>query len=145
MDGNQNKRFWALIKRLGMEEEEKYALVRSFSNGRTASFSALEKQEESRMLNYMQHEADKLNVKSNGEAYAGDKMRKKVISKVASYMGLKDLDMEAIRKFVLEIGYLKKDLNRYSFEELPKLVTQMEAIWEKRAAENRKEMKVVKD
>jgi hypothetical protein len=91
----------------------------------------------------MQHEADKMNIKSKGEAYSSDRMRKKVISKAASYMGLKELDMTAVYKFVLEIGYLKKDLNRYSFEELPKLVTQMEAIWEKRVETNRKNIKKV--
>ena len=126
-----------------MSEEEKYALIRSFSDGRTASFSALEQSEEKRLPSYLQQEVDKLNNKTRGEEYSSDKMRKKVISKVASYLGQKKLDLSAVKEFVTSVGYMKKDLNRYSHDELPKLVSQMEAIWSKKVQANRDEIKKV--
>jgi hypothetical protein len=64
-----------------------------------------------------------------------DRMRKKIIS-LAREMGWelrttagKAADMDRIKNWVMKYGYLKKPLNDYTINELPRLVTQFEHVY----------------
>jgi hypothetical protein len=73
----------------------------------------------------------------NSDEHAADVMRKKIISMLRelgyevydTFKGRKVADMEKIYAFVLDKGYKKKGLNQYTYDELPKLVTQISNIY----------------
>jgi hypothetical protein len=57
-----------------------------------------------------------------------DKMRKKILSRYheMGYTIAGKLDMPRVKESILKYGYLHKDLNKYTFSELPKLVYQVD-------------------
>jgi hypothetical protein len=72
--------------------------------------------------------------KNMHEATAADRQRKKIIAMMREigyeyrnqpHEGAK-ADMVRIKEWVLKYGYLKKDLNSYTVQELPKLVSQVQ-------------------
>ena len=76
-------------------------------------------------------------LRENEKKAENDKMRKKIISmmrecgyeKFSHQRGGMVADMPRIYALVENKGYLKKPLNEYSHNELPKLVSQMESIY----------------
>ena len=65
------------------------------------------------------------------ESLKKDKMRKKIIALFCK-MGYKDqyacADMARINAWVLKYGFLNVKMNSYSYQELPKLVSQVEIV-----------------
>jgi len=62
-----------------------------------------------------------------------NKMRRKIIALLLDwdakrFQTSRRLDIQKLNAFLKEKGYLKKDLNRYKYKELPKLVSQMQEI-----------------
>ena len=128
----QMKRLHALLNELGLKET-KPELVYQVSNGRTASSKELGVDEAAALITHL---SDKLPKKERSPIEIRcDQMRKKVFSLFRS-MGYIYGDTEADRKMnqtiiyamIKKIGYLKKDLNKYTFDELPKLVSQVEGM-----------------
>lgn len=66
-------------------------------------------------------------------------MRKKIISCLCQYgfVTQEKPDMKKIYSWVKTHGYLKKELNKYTREELPKLVTQAEVMITKKVNDKR--------
>lgn len=114
--------------------KHKAEMVASFTNGRTESsreMTAAEADELLRSLNDHQPEAD-----------AKDKMIRKIIA-MAREMGVvtrepvvgpdgkvkQKSNYTRLNHWMLQLSYLKKPLNQYSYAELPKLVTQYTAVY----------------
>lgn len=114
---------------------QKKTIVESFSNGRTDSSSQLYFEEAKELLMTFN---DSLK-QDQAEKEAIDKMVRKLIAK-AYEMGwiktytkadakgeLKQVkDYSSLYQWVNKYGYLKKDLKKYTYKELPKLLSQFE-------------------
>lgn len=101
-------------------------LVSDLTKGRTSSLKDLSPLEETELYR---------TIRSIGSyAEACDRMRKKIIS-LLMQCGYRDgqgrPDMYRIYAFTLKYGYLHKPLNDYKYNELPKLVTQVENVYRK--------------
>lgn len=98
----------------------KIDLVHEFTNGRESSTRHLTFDEAKRMISYLKEGMDKQ------ERDACDKMRKKIISHLrqCGYTIGPRADMGKIYAWVEKYGYLHKPLNKYTAQELPKLVSQ---------------------
>lgn len=130
---NKYSSFFTALKRLpGMSKEE---AVYDFTQGRTRSLRQLttwEVQELTRKMRLLSGEKPINTIRPTEPD-----PRKKMVNKVIFYgheMGL--ISQEAGKKnytrfhqFIEQKGYLKKRLKDYTFEELPKLVSQMENIY----------------
>lgn len=137
----QRKAFWALVRAMALTETERQTIVYTFNERGTTHFSELNPSERRQVLEYLRYEADKRGVDT--DRAKADRMRKKVIAKVASYLEQDTLDMNAVNAFVFAKGYLKKPLMQYKSTELPKLVTQMGKILESKHEQNRKRMRPI--
>jgi hypothetical protein len=114
--------------------EEKEILVSVHTGHRTKSSKEMTRFEASDLIKYLKS----LEPKND----AGDKMRKKIIS-MAHEMGWElegtkrivgtqkqaKIDMAHVNDWCLKFGYLHKKLDDYTYEELPKLVSQFEGAY----------------
>ena len=98
-------------------------LVHDWTDGRTASLRSLSPVE----LRRMERRIEDL---VNPVAASLQRQRRKIIAILAGRGATKDgrPDMERIHAWVLKYGYLHQPLNAYGPKELPRLVTQAEAI-----------------
>jgi hypothetical protein len=126
MEKGLNARFHLLLTQTG-KKPHKAALVYSFTNGRSESSRDMTNQEAKELVHYLEN--------INTADDPADRMRKKIIS-MAREMGWelrtatgKVADMERIKNWVTKYGYLKKPLNDYQINELPRLVTQFEQVY----------------
>lgn len=121
-----------LIGKLKIKPEDKELMVLSVSSNRTKSVSGLDKAEGVRLIQFLKS-MDRDEVKAQ-------KMRIKIIAlahemkwyqPVAGSSGSRQakVDMKRVDGWCKEYGYLHKGLNSYTVQELPKLVTQMEAVY----------------
>jgi hypothetical protein len=126
MEKGLNARFHLLLSKTG-KAPHKAALVFSFTNGRSESSRDMTEQEAKELVYYLE------NITTADDP--ANRMRKKIIS-MAREMGWelrtttgKVADMQRIRNWVLKYGSLKKPLNDYTINELPRLVTQFEQVY----------------
>jgi hypothetical protein len=122
----------ALLGQMGMgkDKEFKRELIRQYSDGRTDSTAQLDAMEAFKLISDLQKK-----VRLTPEEMRSDVMRKKIIS-MAREMGhvkIEDgrakADMQHIDEWCKKYGYLHKGLNKYSYEELPRLVSQYEQVY----------------
>ncbi len=120
-----NKQLHGLLTQTGLTPQ-KADLVSGFTNGRSDSSKDLTNEEAKKMIAYLNSTADIHNEKSN-------KMRRKIIS-LAHEMhwhlsGTQKIDMPRLNAWCVKFGYLKKELNKYRYNELTTLVTQFTAVY----------------
>jgi N-acetyl-gamma-glutamylphosphate reductase len=146
MRADLNKQLHALLTQTGLMHA-KQLLVESYSSGRETSSTGLKDHEAIEMIKYLKSELKKQQakntdpqhignvmptIKQNTPAQQANTMRKKIIalahqmgwSAVHPTSGNKIADMARINAWCEKYGYLHKELNAYTLEELPKLVTQ---------------------
>lgn len=125
----QNKRLHALIGMLNIDTETKQDLVYSYSGGREVSSAGLLYPECQALINCLQ-------ARSNGatwsESTPENKMRRKILS-MCHEMRWKDeitdnIDWKRLNGWLKDYGYLHKKFNKYTEQELPKLVYQFEQL-----------------
>ena len=125
-----NQQLHGLLTQAGLHEQ-KATLVSSYTRGRSSSSKDLTNEEAKLLIAYL---AGVANV--NGEA--AQKMRRRIIS-MAHEMnwhgpltpegGKQKIDMDRLNEWCIHYSFGKKVLNRYSYQELPKLVTQFEFVY----------------
>lgn len=97
---------------------QKETLVLAFSNGRCKSSKELTLQEAGALITHLK------------SLDGSHKMRRKIISMAHELgwkiPGTKKIDMDAINEWCKKYGFGKKELNEYTEQELPKLVTQFQ-------------------
>lgn len=114
----------ALLNKLHLTAK-KEEILRIFSNCRTGSCKELSSYEANAII---------LHLKSlDPEEVGAEKMRRKIIS-MAHEMGwripgTRKADMQRIDAWMVKSSYLHKKINQYRYAELPKLVTQFEAVY----------------
>lgn len=129
IDSKLNRQFWVNVKRLNLTKEDVKAMVLECSQGKTESLRALSVSEYSKIYNHL--ESFKANIPQKPPvANVSDKMRKKILSicHEMKWTVNQKLDWKHINEFLLKSGYLHKQLNDYTEQELPKLVTQFEQL-----------------
>lgn len=108
----------------GLPHQDHHELVLEFTKGRTSSLHDL-------AVTELLELTGQLRALGNRDAAKCDRMRKKVIGilKGCGYI-LPDgkADMPRIYAWVLDRGYLHKELNSYTDNELPRLVFQAEQV-----------------
>lgn len=125
----QLKFIFGAIRKLGIRDDARKQMVHSITNGRTESCSELshtEARELCRKLDQMQT--------SYKDQERKEKMRKKIISCFHEmnyrHPGGK-IDMERIEQWMLHYSYAHKSIMQYQYNELPRLVTQVETMRDK--------------
>lgn len=129
---NQLKAIHALLNAAGLKDE-KESIVDSFSGGRTVHVGELSKGEAMALIGHLKS--------LDSTAQRADKMRNKILS-MAHEMGWekevdnrqlakgkKPIDMQRVNNWCVKYGYLHKRLDAYNYNELPRLVTQMEGVY----------------
>lgn len=114
---------WAIIKKLGLDDDDKKSLVYQYTRGRSTSMRQMTHQEASNMLRDLARQIP------NYEAI--ERMKRKIIGLARSLGWREKYDKgfyKAINNFIVANGAVKKRLNSLSFEELPKVVSQFETM-----------------
>lgn len=132
----QNKILHALIGTLGIPADVKEELVHQFTNGRETKSSEMTVEECRALINHL-NVIKQQNIKvvaSPGPVFQNtpaNNMRRKVIS-IAHEMKWKlpngKADMTRVNDFCVKRGHAHKTLNEYTYDELPKLITQFEQV-----------------
>lgn len=127
-----NRQLHALLHSTGLLHR-KAELVEGFTRGRSSSSKDMNHYEAIDMINYLQAQpkAHLASLTTSDDKAAADKMRKKIISLAWQMNWTKDgrADMARISHWAEQYGYLHKPLNNYTYKELPKLLTQFQAIF----------------
>jgi len=116
-----------IVSKQNINKEIKQLIIGGFTAGRSTS---------SKDLCYEEAVAVIKHLKQNDPNREGaDKMRKKILY-YAHEMGWQQLkngklvaDLRRIDLWCLQFGYLKRKLDNYSYQELPKLVSQFESMY----------------
>lgn len=108
-------------------KDHKAEIIANYTAGRSNSCSDMTMEEARTLI-----AALKQMEKKDPNAEKCDVMRKKIIS-MGHEMGWKTeegkIKMEQINGWCKKYGYLKKKLDEYTYEELPRLVSQFEAMY----------------
>jgi hypothetical protein len=128
----QVKAIYTLLGKFGLRDE-KESIVRSFTANRTDSTRAMKDKEAAALIGHLKS-MDVVDTRS-------DKMRKKILS-MAHEMGWsssakatedkqakRKIDMEHVNNWCKSHGYLHKPLDDYTYNELPRLVSQFEQVY----------------
>jgi len=119
------RRLFATLRKVGIKDsDERHALIGTYTEGRTESTRDLTDNEALDLIR---------DLGQSPQAAKSDRMRKKVIALFRS-MGVEangKADMVKIDDWCIQYGYLHKGLNKYATKELPKLISQVEKIYEK--------------
>lgn len=127
MNHTNRKRLFGVLAKIGMrEKEDRHQLVYSFTKGRTRSTSDLS-----------DYEAEQLIGELESKQYQGaNKMRRKIFSMAYEMKWGAPYTKETRKKaeqsidaWCMKSGYIKKPLNRFTYDELPKLVTQFQEVY----------------
>lgn len=119
-----------MCQKLGLDKEMKKQLVNDISYGRTTTSKELTIEEAQTLILHL--------IRTN-RANDGGK-RDKMVGKIFYYahelgwtktnkQGRRVADGQRVDEWMVKYSYLHKKLNRYTFEELPKLVSQVEAFY----------------
>lgn len=106
-------------------KDEKRSIVKSFTAGRTDSVKEMKNEEAAALIGHLKS--------LDPEEKSADKMRNKILS-MAHEMGWRKpgtdrIDMGHVNGWMRAKSYLKKDLDDYRYNELPKLVSQFEEVY----------------
>lgn len=105
-------------------EENKEALCREYSGGRTVNLSKLTSQEGSQMIKDLQKQVPKT---------SGDKMKKSIIAMAMEIQwrtAQGKIDMQRLNAWCNKYAPLKKDMDDHTEKELPMLVTAFKRNYE---------------
>jgi hypothetical protein len=128
--------FHAILARTG-QMEAKPEIISSLSDGRASSTKELYQEELESWINAYNAASKPVTAVNPGQkminsiiAMAHDigfiKKKQMVVGGIG---GKKVNDYTDLNKWMLERGYLKKPLNQYKYEELPKLVSQFKGLY----------------
>lgn len=122
-------RYFALEKKLKQNGHiaERQELIHTFTDGRKEGLKSLTETEYREFCRWIE-----LKFNPNTNSKECDNMRKKIIMlfrKMEYTLPGGKSDMKAIYSWVIKYGYQKKPLNQYAYNELPKLVSQAEAVY----------------
>ena len=122
LNTNQLRAIHALLGEHGLRDE-KESIVEAFTGGRTTHSSKMSGKEAAALIGHLKS----LNPVNN----RADKMRNKILSMAHEMQWEKEgkVDMEHLNNWCLSKSYLKKKLDDYEYNELPKLVTQFEQVY----------------
>jgi hypothetical protein len=125
---NKLKAINTLISKYGIDKEVKALMVEGFSLGRCSSSKELTDEEGTLMLQHLQD--------NDPNRAAIEKMKGKIFYychemgwTIAKQTGKRVVDMKRLDEWCKTRSYLKKKLDWYKYKELPKLVTQFEAVY----------------
>lgn len=135
----QVKAIYTLLGKFNLRDE-KESIVRSFTANRTASTRAMKDNEAAALIGHLKS-MDVVDTRS-------EKMRKKILSMAHEMgwekevesaklkgesaklkVGKRVIDMEHVNNWCVSHGYLHKKLDDYTYAELPRLVSQFEAVY----------------
>lgn len=127
MKHEKRKRLFKVLSTKGLSgEEERHTLILAFTDGRTHSTSKLSDYEAEQLIRLLE----------DPQYEASNKMRRKVISRAYEmrWGNPNNRDgraetMRCIDQWCLNKSYLKKPLNQYEYDELPKLLSQFEEVY----------------
>ena len=129
---NQRRIIHAILAKKGLLED-KEALIGTFTEGRTETSTELSEEEAALLIDMLNK-----NYVPSLEDLRKDKMARKIIamSREINWVTRKNVvtakgievksDYTALDNWMTKYSYLKKVLREYTYEELPKLVTQFE-------------------
>jgi hypothetical protein len=129
----QLARIFGLLRTMGIDRAGRAQLVHQFTNGRSSSAADLSYTEADDIIKALEGMA----ANTGSPKDIAVKMRRRIIS-LAHEMGWElpsagkgrpSADMLRLYNWVLKFGYLHKDFNAYTVNELPKLVTQFEEVY----------------
>lgn len=127
----QNKIMYSLLTKTGMLGN-KYNLILGFTKGRTDKSNEMSMDEAQELITYLKvfiTNKDKLQLHQDE---AANQMRRKIISmshRIGWTTQPGKVDMDSINTWCREKSYLKKELNNYTYNELPKLVTEFQQVY----------------
>jgi hypothetical protein len=114
----------AMINKLKLKAQKEH-IIMGATDGRTTSTRELTSDEANALIKYLKSQ--------DPDEIGAEKMRRKIIS-MAHEMGWKlpnsKADMERVDNWCVKYGFLHKKLNQYLYNELPKLVTQFESVYQ---------------
>ena len=98
-------------------------LVLAFTEGRSASSREMTAQEAMLLINYLKE--------LDNTSEACNNMRRKVLSMChrIHWVTEKGVDIDRLNEWCKKSSYLKKELNEYTYQELPKLVSQFRIVY----------------
>jgi hypothetical protein len=131
---NSYKHYFAIEKKIKAQgfDIDREETILQFTEGKTSSLKAMSHIQYLEFLSWL----NRIYL-ANTTAQCG-LMRKKIISLFVRMGARTDegrIDMDHINGWCVQYGYIKQPLNTYSFQELPKLVSQVE-IYHKSFTEN---------
>jgi hypothetical protein len=105
--------------------EEKENIVSGFTGGRTSSVRQMFYKEAAALIGHLKS-------MDNRDASA-NKMRNKILSRAHEMNwrkpGTTSIDMDHVNNWMISKSYLNKKLDDYTYDELPKLVSQFEEVY----------------
>lgn len=115
-----------LLSSTGLAAQKKN-LVYGFTDGREESSGEMLDSEAEEMIKYLRQQEKALNDKSED----ANKMRRKILSMCHRLQWTVNgrVDMVRLENWCKEKSYLKKGLNEYTYQELPKLVSQFKNVY----------------
>lgn len=124
MNPLQNKLIHTLLHKLQLMPQ-KESIILGFTNQRTSSSKEMTMQEAKALIQW-------LNDKQSKENDACNQMRRKILSmahKIQWELPCGKVDMVRVNSWSKANSYLKKELNQYTYNELPKLVSQFTTLY----------------
>lgn len=123
----QLRKINTMVSKGSINKETKEAMVLGFSRGRCSSSKDLYFSEASQFIKHL--------AAGDPNRQAADKMRGKILY-YAHEMGWHKFksgrhiaDVKRVDEWCLKYGYIKRKLDSYSYQELPRLVSQFEAVY----------------
>lgn len=123
----QNARLHKLLGLLGITADQKETLVLSYTYGRTASSADMSGHECDELLRFLQQQYDARLSYHDSRSRA---MRRRFFSLVREKGWTVDnkINYDRVNAWLTQYGYLHKPLNKYTYAELPKLLSQFERV-----------------
>lgn len=126
----------ALLHRAGVDDDARHELVYAWTKGRTKSSTMLTNEELRDIIwkfenqfTIARHEADGTRRGVDLVVDAELKRLRSVILKIATYVGIKERDgFESFNRFMVSRSILKKELHKYTLEELHLLRAQFHQL-----------------
>ena len=119
----QNKELHLHLNKSGLSASKK-DLVFGFTEGRSESSKDLLMHEATALIHYLKSQ--------NKEGESAQQMRRKIIAMAHNLRWEQEggaINMDTVNHWCLTKSYLKKELNSYTYSELPKLVSQFTAMY----------------
>lgn len=114
-----------LLGKAGVKKEDKPSVISEFTGKRTTSSREMTVKEAEVLISHLKN--------LDGKEPKAEKMRRKLISQ-AHEMGWKiegstQINMKRVHTWCKKYGYLHKRLDDYTYEELPKLLSQFDEVY----------------